>query len=49
MAALLADLAIAALTVAWTFLATVRWARIGHDSPTKPTQPEPRCTSWGRP
>lgn len=32
MRALLADLAITALTAAWTFLATVRWARFGNDN-----------------
>ncbi|MEV8432024.1 hypothetical protein ACWHLZ_27940 [Streptomyces chartreusis] len=36
-AELLASFAIAAVIVAWTFLATVRWARFGNDTPTRPT------------
>lgn len=39
-ASLAADLAIAAVTVAWTFLATVRWARFGADQPA-PRRPTP--------
>lgn len=36
-ASLLGSLAITAVIVAWTFLATVRWARFGNDNPTRPT------------
>ncbi|MGD1219979.1 hypothetical protein AB9Q10_16300 [Streptomyces krungchingensis] len=35
LASLLADLAIAAVIVAWTFLATVRWARF-ESTPRRP-------------
>ena len=33
LASILGALVIAAPTVAWTFLATVRWARFGNDQP----------------
>ena len=36
-AEILASLAIAAVIVAWTFLATVRWARFGNDNPPRHT------------
>ncbi|MFE7273014.1 hypothetical protein [Streptomyces sp. NPDC057623] len=43
-ASLLASFAIAAVIVAWTFLATVRWARFGTDQPTPPR----RTPTWAR-
>lgn len=42
-AEVLSSLVIAAVIVAWTFLATVRWARFGNDQPT--TRPTP---TWAR-
>lgn len=43
-AEILAPFAIAAVTVAWTFLATVRWARFGNDQPTPPRH----TPTWAR-
>ncbi|WP_405925457.1 hypothetical protein [Streptomyces sp. NBC_00035] len=38
-----------AVTVAITFLATVRWVRFGSDEPAAYAQPEPRRPSWAQP
>jgi hypothetical protein len=36
-------------TVAFTFLATVRWVRLGDDDPQQGAEPEPQRPSWARP